>query len=149
MAADDQIITYGTTKTLVNAAGAAISNNVISAAAGTMDSTEQDDYIGVDLTLTCAFGTNPTAGSTISVVMRPLNIDGTTDAPVPTATYLTHTVGAFYVIANTSTNTYLCRVWEVPTREYEVYLYNNATGQSVSANWTLKATPFTCRPSAA
>lgn len=149
MAADDHIITYGTTKTLVNAAGAAISNNAISAASGTMDTTEQDDYLGVDLALTCAFGTNPTAGTAISVIFRPLNIDGTTDAVVPTASYLQTQVGSFFVIVNTSTNTYHCRVWEVPCREYEVYLYNNSTGQSVSANWTLKATPFTMRPSAA
>lgn len=148
MAQDDQILTYGTAKTLVNANGASIANNAISAAAGTMDSTEQKDYQGVDFALTCAFGTNPTAGSTIAVILRALNIDGTTDAPAPTASYLVKFAGNFDVIVNTSTNTLLCRVWALPCREYEVYLYNNATGQSVSANWTLKATPFTYRPSA-
>ncbi len=148
MAANDAIYTYGTTKTLVNASGASISNNAISASAGTMDSTEQDDYLGVDLALTCAFGTNPTAGTTIDVILRPLNIDGTTDAVTPTASYLHHYVGSFRVIANTSTNTYHLRVLDLPSREYDVYLYNNATGQSISANWTLKATPVTLRPSA-
>lgn len=149
MAVNDTIFSFGTQKTLVNGSGAAISNNAISAAAGTMDSTEQDDYLGVDLALTCAFGTNPTAGTSISVIFRPLNIDGTTDAVVPTAAYLNHVVGSFSVIANTSTNTYHCRVPEVPCREYEVYLYNNGTGQSISANWTLKARPFTYLPAAA
>lgn len=148
MAADDLIFAYGTTKTLTNANGAAISNNAISASAGSMATADQADYPHVDLALTCAFGTNPTAGTTIDVILRPLDIDGTTDAVTPTAAYLHHYAGNFRVIANTSTNTYACRIFELPARQYEVFLYNNGTGQSVSANWTLKATPFTERPSA-
>ena len=148
MAANDAIYTYGTQKTLTNANGATIANNAISALAGTMATSDQADFLGVDLALTCAFGTNPTAGTSLDAIIRPLNIDGTTDAVIPTASYLHHYVGSFRVIANTSTNTYHLRVMDLPSREYEVYLYNNATGQTVSVNWTLKATPVTLRPSA-
>jgi hypothetical protein len=138
---------YGTTVTL-EASGASISNNAIAQADDANIDLSDDtpaDYFDGDFALTCAFGGTPTAGTSVSLILRPLDIDGTTDAPAPTATYLHHFYGSFLHNGGSSSQTLLCMAERVP-RRFSAYLYNNATGQTLSSGWVLKFTPVSYRP---
>jgi len=151
--ANEAVFKYGTSKTLANANGGATSNNQMSAAAGTLYSqTDTLDYPDAVFTLTTAgFGAAPTVASTIDLFIRPMDVDGTTDTPAPgtgasTDAYKTQYIGSFVLKASSASgDTYRCVGYDVP-RAGEAYLFNNATGQTLSANWTLKMIPRTLGP---
>lgn len=133
---------YGTTVTL-EASGASIANNAIGEADNaTIDLSDDTpaDYFDGEFVLTCAFGGTPTAGTSVSLILRPLDIDGTTDAPAPTATYLHHFYGSFPHNGGSASQTLLCMAERLP-RKFSAYLYNNGTGQTLSTGWVLKFTP--------
>jgi hypothetical protein len=140
---------YGTQITL-EANGASIANNAIGQAddanVDLSDDTPADSFDG-EFALTVNYSVAPTAGTSISLILRPLDIDGTTDAPAPTATYLNEFFGSFLPNAATGSQTLRCFATDVP-REFAAYLYNNATGQTIPAAWTLKFTPVTYKPAA-
>lgn len=147
---NDTINKFGTTKTL-QTSGSAISTLQLSAAAATTYSAS-DTQDANDALFTLDVGTmggTPVAGATIDVHIRPLDIDGTTDAPAPatgasTDAYRAIYVGSFVLKAAT-TGVYQCIGRDVP-RAGEAYLYNG-TAQS-TGSWTLKMTPMTQGPSA-
>jgi hypothetical protein len=139
---------YGTQITM-QSAGTTVGNNAISAAAATLidlsDDTPADSFDG-EFALTVNYTTGPTPGTSISLILRPLDIDGTTDAPVATATYLNEFFGSFLPRDVTGSQTLRCFATDIP-RRFEGYIYNNGTGQSTGA-WTLKFTPVTYKPAA-
>lgn len=142
---------FGSTVTL-EASGAAISNNAIGEADdATIDLSDDTpaDYFDGLFTLTCAFGAAPTAGTSISLILRPLDIDGTTDAPAPTVSpaFLHPMYGSFLHNGTSGTQTLLCMVERVP-RKFSAYLYNNLTGQTLSLGWVLKFTPVSYKAAA-
>jgi hypothetical protein len=154
--ANESVFKYGTAKTLANANGAAITNNQLSAAAGTLysqtDTLDYPDAVFVWAGATgSSFGGTPTAGSTLDLFIRPLDINGTTDQPAPetgslTDAYKGQYIGSFVLKASSAAgNTYRCVGYDIP-RAGEAYVFNNATGQSVTANWTLIMTPRTVGP---
>lgn len=138
--ANERIFTRGTTKTL-QSGGAAVSNNAISAAASSTYGTTADgsDYPDGEFVLSVTSGSNLTENTIIELIARPIDIDGTTDAPVPTATYRERRVGFFTVKAATQ-NDLLCVARDLP-KLAEYYIYLNGTG-AITA-WTLKVTPRT------
>lgn len=148
----ESVYKYGTTKTLTTT-GASITNNQLSTAAGvTYSQTDTLDYPDAVFVLgTAGFGGTPTSGTTIDLYLRPLNIDSTISAPAPptgasTATYKGQYVGSFVLTANGFSGiTYQCIGYDIP-RSGEAYLFNNGTGVSANANWTLKITPRTIGP---
>jgi hypothetical protein len=149
--ANEAIYKYGTTLTLTTT-GAATSNNQLSTAAGTTYSqTNTLDYPdAVFVLITGGFGAAPTAGATVDLYVRPLDIDGTTDAPAPTTgtgdAYKGVYVGSFVLKASSASgDAYRCVGYDIP-RAGEAYLFNNNTGQTLSANWSLKMTPRTIGP---
>lgn len=151
--ANEAVLKYGTIKTLANANGGATSNNQLSAAAGTTYSQSDTlDYPDAVFTLvTAGFGGTPTAGTTIDVYIRPLDVDGNTDQPAPatgasTDAYKGKYATSFVVKASsTSGDAYEAIAYDIP-RAGEVYLFNNGTGQSLSVNWSLKMRPRTLGP---
>lgn len=143
--ANEEKVVKGTPTTIANGNGASTSNGAISSAAGTYDNSS-GAYPHALFTLTTAgFGGAPTDMSALEIVVRALDIDGTSDAPVPTATYRHKIVGRFIVKADASSGlVYEAQCFNIPLKG-EVYIYND-TGQTLSANWTLKQTPFTFAP---
>lgn len=139
---------YGTLVTL-EANGAAIANNAVGqaddAAANMANAGGLVDTFDAEFALTVSYAAAPTAGSTVSLILRPLNYDGTADSPVPTAAYLNEFFGSFPVLAVTGAQTVRCFATDVP-REFEAYLFNNNTGQSIPAGWALRVRPVTYRP---
>lgn len=83
----------------------------------------------------------------IRLYSRKINFEGTNDAPTPSGTYPRDMVGVF--VPDTAAGVQNIVVEGVPRslREEEFWI-ENATGQTLSAGWTLKAYPATFRPSA-
>lgn len=137
---------YGSDVTL-EASGASIANNAIAQANDADYDLSDDtpaDYVDGEFVLTCAFGGTPTANTSVALIIRPMNIDGTTDAPAPTATYLVEFAGSFFVTGSAS-QTLRCYAPNIP-RVGQAYLYNNGTGQTLSSGWVLKMRPVSYRP---
>lgn len=135
---------YGTQKT-VSTSIAAITNNAISAAVGTYSATDTLDYPDADFVLVVTFATAPTEGATIDLLVRPMDVQGTNDTAAPQATYQPHRIGTFVVDNVTAAQYLFCSGYDLP-KSGELYLYNNATGQSTSANASLYMTPRTLAP---
>lgn len=137
---------YGTQKTLSTTI-AAIANNAISAAVGTYDSTDTNDYPDAEFALKVTFGTAPLENTTIDLLVRPLNIQSTNDPDAPTATYQPRRVCSF-VVDNVTTAQWLYDVaFDLP-KQGELYLFNSGTGQATSANAELYMTPRSYAPAA-
>lgn len=143
MAGETKIL-YGTEKTLSTTIGA-IANNAISGACGTYSASDTSDYPDADFVLVVAFGTAPTERTSIDLLVRPLNVQSASDADAPQATYRPHLLGSFIVDNVTTSQVLFLRAYDLP-REGELYLYNNGTGQSTSANAELYMKPRTVGP---
>lgn len=141
-------IFFGTPKTL-EANGASIANNALAQADDASYGIVADgaSYPDARFVLTGAFATGPTENSTLALYARPLNIDGTADADAPETTRPTQFIGVFVVNNVTSSQSLVCRAQDVPW-EADYYIHNNGTGQTLSAGWTLKVTPYTVGPAA-
>lgn len=146
--ANEAIIKVGTPKTL-EANGASIANNALDQANDASYAVVADgaSYPHAEFVLTCAFTTAPTEGTTIILLARPLNVDGTADTEVPETTRGTYFVGAFVVnnVGSSTSQTMVLYARDVP-READYYIYNNGTGQSINAGWVLKVTPRSVGP---
>lgn len=148
--ANEAVFKYGSTVVLANADGGAITNNQLSAAANvTYSQTNTSDYPdAIFVWQTTGFGGFPLGGSTVDLYIRPMNVDGTTNQPAPnaTSTYKGVYVGSFVVTSSqASGDAYRCIGYDIP-RSGQAYLFNNATGVTANANWTLKMTPRTIGP---
>lgn len=138
---------YGTQWTLSSGTDGAINSAAVATPGGANNpysATQTGDYPNLALALTCAFGVAPTQGGVIDVHIVPRNVDGSSHARDISANYRPHWRGSFVVDSQTSSQTYYCEAFDVP-KEGKVMLYN-AAGQQLSANYTLKAAPFTLGP---
>lgn len=148
---NEAIRVWGTQISL-ESAGSTIANNAISSVASTntVNTLTQSGGVGFPhgmFTLTVAPGTGFTADKSLDLILQPLDIDGTTDAPAPTTSYLERYVGSFRPIGSTTGSmTYSLEVYDLPPK-FAAYIFNNATGQS-TGTWVLKFTPFTFGPAA-
>lgn len=146
--AGEIVVELGTQKTLEASGGAIANGSVVQANDATYSvSSDGGGYPDAIFVLTGAFGTAPTEGATLVLMARPLDIDGTADAEVPEATRPTCVIGAFEVNNVTTSQSMLLRggyAADVPMLA-EYYVYNNGTGQQLSAGWALKATPRTVK----
>jgi hypothetical protein len=144
MANELKRVYHGTTLTLESSGDAANAAAIVQCETAYNLAT-YGDYPNARFVLNAAFdGATTLANLPIELVIRPINIDGTGDAAAPTATYRPHAFGAFRISASASALNYYVDAYDLP-REGEVYLYN-ATGQQLSAAWTLKMTAFSVVP---
>lgn len=136
----------GTTKTL-EANGASITNNSLVQADDANYDTVSDGEGARDaeFVLSFTFGTAPTEGTLLSIYARPLDIDSTNDAEVPEAARPTRFVCNF-AVNNVTTAQYAIALARNLPKLAAYYVHNNATGQTVSAGWTLKVTPYALTP---
>ena len=145
---NEAILTTGTQKTL-EANGASIANNALAQAddAGYSVSADGAYFPHARFVISATFGTAPTEGTTLALYARPINIDSTNDSEVPETTRPTRFIGTF-AVNNVTTAQYIDLIaFDVPW-EADYYVHNNGTGQTLSAGWTLKVTPFTYEPGA-
>lgn len=143
--AGEAIVKVGTTKTL-EANGASCASGVIVQADDASYAIAADgaSYPDAEFALAVTFSVAPTESTVISLVARPLNIDGTNDADAPEFQRQVQFIGNF-IVNNVTTTQYLWLMGYDLPREADYYLANNA-GQTISAGWTLKVTPRTLGP---
>jgi hypothetical protein len=144
---NDAIVKYGTTRTL-EANGASTANTVITQADDADYSlvTHGNNAPDAEFVASFTFSVAPTENSTIDLYARELNIDGTGDVDVPEASAFRPKYIGSFVVNNVTTLQYgKILAYDVPT-EASYYIYNNTTGQTISAGWTLKVTPRTVGP---
>jgi len=135
---------YASQVTLEDSGASAASDVFLAADDTTLASGNHSDFPLADFVLHADFGGTPTNGA-VRLYRRDLNIDGTADAPVPSATYSNTYMGTFTIPAST---TAFYSMTEVPlTKDCQFYI-ENATGQNLSAGWDLKVTPKTYGPTA-
>lgn len=142
------VVTLGTPKTL-EANGASIANNTVVQAddAKYAIATDGANFPDAKFVLSATYSVAPTEGTTLALYARPLDIDGTNDAEVPETTRPTVFVGTF-VVNNVTTAQYIELLAQDVPWNAAYYIHNNSTGQTVSAGWTLKVTPYTVAPAA-
>lgn len=139
----------GTPKPLEASGGSITNNSVVLADDASYDvDADGGGYPDGEFYLTCAFGTAPVEGATLPLMARPLDIDGTNDAPVPEMARPTQLIGVF-VVDNTTSTQYLPLqggfARDLP-KSAAYYLGNNGTGQTVASGWKLVVVPRTKGP---
>ncbi len=132
----------GTPQTLANANGGSTANNAATAAGTDLDNTTELAF-SYDFELNGGFGSSVTAGEDLDLYLVP-KLDGTNAADKDASTPLfqpSHYAGTFI----TPTNGTAARRMTIPGVVVGPYLYtayvHNKSGQTLSANWTLKAFP--------
>jgi hypothetical protein len=90
----------------------------------------------------------PSAGLTVDLYRRGLNVVGTADEPEPDANFKATFVGSFLIDAvdpaATDTPYVLMGIPLLPN-EMQFYIQNNL-GVTISANWDLNVIPYTYKP---
>ncbi|MEY5100521.1 MAG: hypothetical protein RJA36_3240 [Pseudomonadota bacterium] len=137
----------GTTKTL-EANGSSITNNSVVQADDANYDTVSDGEGAPDAEFTASFtfGTGPTENTVLAVYARALDVISTGDAEVPELARPGRYIGAF-VVNNVTTLQYGTPfIGRNLPKLASYYLANVGTGQTVSAGWTLYATPIALTP---
>lgn len=136
----------GTTKTLEANGGSITNNSVVQADDANYDTVADGEGApDAEFVASFTFSVAPTEGTILALYARPLDIDSTNDAEVPEAARPTRYIGQFVVNNVTSAQYAICVGRNLP-KLAAYYLHNNGTGQTVSAGWTLKATPLAMTP---
>ena len=148
---NDTIEKFGTLDDLDSTSGT-VANNAYSVQGDLASWTNTDDAPMAAMIGLFTFGTAPTAGTTIDLFCRLLNIvDTTKDTQTPTDDQPVIYMGS-YVLDNVTTEQVLSIDIALPnaksSQEYEFYIKNNGTGQTLSSGWSLQVMPKTYGPSA-
>lgn len=139
--AGETIVVFGTPKTLEANGGSIANNAVVQADDATYDQVSDGaSFMYADFVLSFTYASAPTEGTVLALYARPLDIDGTNDAEVPEAARPTMFIGSF-VVNNVTTAQYAQLIERQVPKLASYYIHNSATGQTVSAGWTLKVTP--------
>lgn len=153
---DAAIHFWGTEDQLTVATPGAVAAGAFSVAGDVNDWTNDDDapmamfkLALIDLTAA------PTAGETVGLYCKPLNIESTSDFQGPTANLQELYLGSFTVDAVDPAATadyYLLGPVDLPnyktSQEYEFYIFNNMTPGIDAADWDLWITPMAFGPHA-
>lgn len=130
----------------LEANGASAAANAFAAADdASLSAANHGDFPYADLVLSCGFGAAVSAGFAVNVYRRDLDIDGTNDGPEPSTGYKALFIGSFVIPAGASAVAYY-PLTNVPLSKACSFYVENGTNQTLSAGWTLKATPKTYAP---
>ena len=151
---DDLILKFGTLDAVDDGSTSAITDGAVSAQADITAWTNDDDVENAALILRWQYTTGTIDGD-IFIIARPINIDGTDDAPQPDSTYKGIRLGRFEIDPSQATSTdtvYMSFISLLPvtmksSQEIEFYLWNE-TGVTIAANWDLDIVPITSGPKA-
>lgn len=148
MAVNDAIQSRGTPKTIASSLSGTVANNAISAVlTNAYSAADTGGKPDAEFAAKLVLGANPTENASVDLYLRPLNIQSTNDAEVPTATYKPYFVCSFLVKGG-QTTTWAHGVGVGLPKEGEFYFYNNGTGQTLQTTCELYMTPITLGPSA-
>jgi len=134
--------TYASQVTLEASGASAASDAFVAADDATLSSTNHSDYPVADFVLKCDLGGAP-SNATVNLYRCDQNIDGTNDAVAPSSSFPHVLVGVVAIPASTAA---YYPFPNVPLSQECKFYLENKTGQTLSAGWTLKATPKTYVP---
>ncbi|PCJ26700.1 MAG: hypothetical protein COA94_04705 [Rickettsiales bacterium] len=145
---DATIIVLGTTDVADDTSTSAIVDGVMSVAADITAWTNDDDAPFANFILNWQSAATTLTGN-IFLHVRPINIDGANDSPIPTTADPIGRAGVFEIDGAKAINTdhpYLASIDLRPftmktSQEFEFYLFNN-TGETIAANWDLDVVPL-------
>lgn len=147
MAGELEVAPLGTTKTLEASGGSTTSNAITQANDASYNIyTDGNGYPHVRFVLGWTMASAPSAEGIIELRYRAKNIDGANHAEPPEAAW-GKTI-AWFDVNNVGTAQYDEFYAQNVPIEADYYIYNNNLGVSISAGWTLKATPWTYLPGA-
>jgi hypothetical protein len=143
--ANEAVYAWGTQKTLEASGGGFTSGAIVQANDASYDTVADGaNFPDGEFVLKLQF-TNVSSieDKVIGLYARPLDIDGTNDAPAPTTTYGEKFIGSFILQASTANTDQYLTVTALSLPKKADYYVFNSSGQTVSAGWTLKVTPRT------
>lgn len=152
---NDAIQKFGTQDEVSVASPGTIANNAFSAGSDVSAWTNDDDAPYAAFLLECQFDTTaPTDGvGSIDLYARPLNVQSTNEPNAPDANFPFVHIGSFQIdwgVANDVNFFTGIPFATLPAfkaaQEYEFYLHNNGTGQTIGAGWNLWVSPFSYGP---
>ncbi len=143
----DQIQKFGTETTVSAATPGAITNTSFSVAGdvATAPAYTAEDTADIVALFEGAFSSSPDVGGEVVLYARPMNIQGSNDAPQPDVNFEHYAIGYFPVDAVTSTQYLVLAAGfaSLPNYKagqvYEFYLRNLA-GATLSSGWVLRVT---------
>ena len=151
IATNDLIVKFGTLASVDDGTTSTIATAAFSVAADIVAWTNADDVPEAQFILSAQWATiTGVANKAVIIHARPINIDGTLDPVIPSASRFMP-VAYFNVFAAVINTTYYfestkCVLPLLKTaQEFEFYL-ENQTGQTMSASWTLKIMPQSAGP---
>ena len=157
IAADAAIWFFGTQDVVDDTTTSLILTGDFSVVADIAEWTNDDDAPLANFILESQWTTTPPTDNvgSIDLYARVMNIRGTDEPGVPSALnkniYLGHFPIDWAVAADTLWFSYIYGV-RLPnsktSQPYEFYIHNNATGQTITANWNMWITPWTEGPHA-
>ena len=139
----ENINVYGSV-VILEAAGAAIASGAIGQANDLAYDLTTTGYPDATFALTCTFAVAPIENSVLTLCAQPLAIDGTKNTLVPEPTRLGRVIGNFVLDNTTAEQSMELAAYDLPRNAW-YWIFNNATGQSLPAGWTLKVTPRTIK----
>ena len=150
---NDFIYKFGTQDSVDDGSTSTVANDAFSVLADITAWTNTDDAPFASFVLKCQFDTAmPTVGA-IDLFARLLNVDTTNEPNAPDANYPFELIGTFPidfgVAADTDFYTTINNAVlpaQKSQQEYEFYIRNRGTGQTIGINWTLKVTPVAYGP---
>jgi hypothetical protein len=139
---------YANAVTLESSGASGSSVAFIAATTGSLSSTNHSDYPDADFCLTVvSFGALVGAGMFINLYRQDMDIDGTLDSPAPSTTYKNCLVGTFLLpCGGSGSGSYPCP--NIPLSKICQFYIENQSGTSLTAGWSLKATPKSFVPGA-
>ena len=145
--ADGTIEEYGTRDALDDTTTSAVSDANMSVQADAAEWTNTNDAAEIQLILMFQHPAGSISGS-INVHVRPIEVDGTNDTPIPTTANPLGHAGSFQLDASQATATDTFYTTKIPLtpfstksqQKYEFYLLNDS-GQTMSADWDLDGVP--------
>lgn len=157
ISSDATIHFWGTQDQVDDGTTSTIATTAFSVAADISTWTNDDDAPYASFVLECQFDTTaPTDGEgSIDLYARLLNVQSTSDVGEPSATNLNHYLGSFPIDWTIAADTNYFSVIPFATlpnmitsQQYDFYIHNNATGQTIGVDWNMWITPFTFGPHA-
>lgn len=132
----------------LTSSGASAASNAFATAGYSLAASAHSGYTGCDLVFTGTLAASNASNSNyFNVYLRPINIDGTADAPQPGSSFTGGFVGALQFSGTNASGGQTAILTDVPNSWADVEFWiENKTNASLNANWTLKAIPKTVKP---
>ncbi len=140
--AGENIVVYGTSKTLEANGGSCATGSIAAADDSSYNrSTDGSNYPDAEVVLSLAYATaTGIEGKIVNILYAEQNVSGTNDEQAPETNYKPKVLCSFAVNDVTATQYFRKVVRNVPA-EFLAWLHNDGTGQTISAGWTLSIIP--------